>query len=179
MTAVVHLDLPFGALRLVADDEALLRVDFAPVSARVRGSVPAEKILGQTVEALTAYAAGETALSLPALHPLGTAFQQQVWQALLDIPFGETRSYGQIAAQLGKSSASRAVGMACGRNPIAVLIPCHRVVGSTGALTGYAGGIAFKQALLRHEGVVLPRSSHQTAPLFSPETTTTRRFASQ
>lgn len=179
MTATAHLNLPFGALRLVADDDALLRIDFEQVSARVRGSIAAEKILGQAVEALTAYAAGNPALSLPPLRPLGTAFQQQVWLALLDIPFGETRSYGQIAACLGKPAASRAVGMACGRNPIAVLVPCHRVVGSTGALTGYAGGIDFKQALLRHEGVVLPRSSQQTAPLFSPETKTTRRFASQ
>ena len=83
--------------------------------------------------------------------PKGTAFQQQVWRALLQIPYGETRSYGQIAATVGRPKAARAVGMACNRNPIWIVIPCHRVVGSQRLLTGYAGGLNVKQALLELE----------------------------
>lgn len=86
----------------------------------------------------------------------GTAFQAAVWRALLDIPLGQTCSYGDLAARLQPPSAPRATGGAIGRNPLAVLVPCHRVVGADGALTGYASGLAIKQLLLRHEGV-LPR----------------------
>lgn len=82
------------------------------------------------------------------LSPQGTAFQQQVWKALQTIPYGETRTYGQIAAQIGCPRASRAVGMANHRNPLAIVIPCHRVIGSDGKLTGYAGGLGIKQKLL-------------------------------
>ena len=97
---------------------------------------------------LTEYFAGSrTTFDLP-IRPTGTAFQMAVWQALLDIPRGETRTYGQIAASIGKPGASRAVGMACNRNPIWILIPCHRVVGSNKKLTGYAGGLEMKQMLL-------------------------------
>ena len=82
----------------------------------------------------------------------GTDFQKRVWKALLTIPFGETRSYGEIARQLGKPTASRAVGAANGRNPISIMAPCHRVVGSTGQLTGFAGGLKAKNRLLTLEG---------------------------
>ena len=82
----------------------------------------------------------------------GTAFQQQVWRALCEIPLGETTSYGQLAAALGRPSAARAVGGAVGKNPLSVVIPCHRVMGAAGALTGYAGGVARKQQLLKLEG---------------------------
>jgi len=78
----------------------------------------------------------------------GTAFQKSVWAALLTIPFGETRSYGDIARQIGRPTASRAVGAANGKNPISIIAPCHRVIGSTGALTGFAGGLATKERLL-------------------------------
>jgi methylated-DNA-[protein]-cysteine S-methyltransferase len=89
------------------------------------------------------------------LDPQGTAFQQQVWQALLGIAPGALSSYGAIARQLGRPDAARAVGAAVGRNPIAIIVPCHRVVGSSGALTGYAGGLHRKQALLQREGALL------------------------
>jgi methylated-DNA-[protein]-cysteine S-methyltransferase len=82
----------------------------------------------------------------------GTAFQRKVWSALLAIPFGETRSYAQIATQIGHPNAARAVGAASGRNPLSIVTPCHRVVGSTGALTGFAGGLAVKSRLLAFEG---------------------------
>lgn len=100
---------------------------------------------------LAAYFAGARAdFDLP-LAPLGTDFQQTVWRALLQVPAGETRSYGQIAVALGQPNSVRAVGRANGANRIAVVIPCHRIIGAAGALTGYAGGLARKQALLRHE----------------------------
>ena len=86
-----------------------------------------------------------------ALHPKGTPFQQAVWQALLDIPYGEVRTYGQIAAAIGKPKAARAVGQAANRNPLWIVVPCHRVVGSCGKLTGYAGGLDLKQYLLKLE----------------------------
>ncbi len=88
------------------------------------------------------------------LRPEGTAFQKQVWQALLTIPYGQTRSYGQIAAQIGKPGASRAVGMGNHCNPIAILIPCHRVIGANGSMTGYGGGLDIKEYLLKREGVL-------------------------
>jgi methylated-DNA-[protein]-cysteine S-methyltransferase len=90
--------------------------------------------------------------SLPPLDPQGTAFQQAVWAQLRAIPRGASRSYGELAALLGKPAASRAVGAAVGRNPISILLPCHRVIGKNGSLTGYAGGLALKQRLLLAEG---------------------------
>ena len=89
------------------------------------------------------------------LAPAGTSFQLRVWQELLRIPYGETKSYGRLAHQIGRPSASRAVGMANGRNPIGVIIPCHRVIGADGSLTGYGGGLPMKEWLLHHEGALL------------------------
>ena len=97
------------------------------------------------------------AMHLPGdLDPAGTAFQKLVWAQLVAIPHGETRSYGQIAKAMGRPSASRAVGAANGQNPIGIIVPCHRVIGANGSLTGYAGGMAAKQWLLEHEHVGLP-----------------------
>lgn len=93
------------------------------------------------------------------LAPDGTPFQQRVWQALLAIPFGVTASYGDLARAIGQPTASRAVGAANGRNPLAIIIPCHRVIGSQGALTGYGGGLTAKRWLLDHEGRVGSRSA--------------------
>jgi methylated-DNA-[protein]-cysteine S-methyltransferase len=104
------------------------------------------------VEQLHAYFAGTLShFEVPfALH--GTDFQREVWQALCEIPYGETISYGELAARVGKPSASRAVGLANGRNPLAIIVPCHRVIGAGGALTGYGGGLTRKAWLLKHEG---------------------------
>lgn len=108
-------------------------------------------LLAQAGQQLKAYFAGElTGFDLP-LAPVGTPFQQAVWRQLCEIPFGQTNSYGQIARALGKPSASRAVGLAVGRNPWSVVVPCHRVVGSGGQLTGYAGGLDRKRHLLALE----------------------------
>ncbi len=102
---------------------------------------------------LRAYVAGDmTALHGLAVEPEGTAFERRVWRELLHVPPGQTVTYGELARRAGATGAARAVGGACGRNPIAVVIPCHRVVGANGALTGYGGGIERKRWLLRHEG---------------------------
>jgi methylated-DNA-[protein]-cysteine S-methyltransferase len=104
------------------------------------------------VEQLDAYFAGELTEFDVELDMPGTDFQQRVWSALRAIPYGETRTYGEIAAQIGAPGASRAVGLANGRNPISIIVPCHRVVGSTGGLTGYGGGLHRKRILLALEG---------------------------
>lgn len=96
------------------------------------------------------FSGSRKAFDIP-LRPKGTPFQLAVWRALCEIPYGETRTYGQIAAAIGKPNAARAVGMACNRNPLWIVIPCHRVVGSNHALTGYAGGLSMKRALLELE----------------------------
>lgn len=106
---------------------------------------------GDAVEQLRAYFAGELTEFDLDLEPVGTEFQRRVWTALRTIPYGETRSYGQIAEQIGSPGASRAVGLANGRNPIGIIVPCHRVIGSSGGLTGYGGGLDRKRALLALE----------------------------
>ncbi|MET0246538.1 MAG: methylated-DNA--[protein]-cysteine S-methyltransferase [Sphingomonas sp.] len=149
---------PVGALTLVAGDAGLAailweqdregRVPIGPMT-----ETPAHPVLVETERQLGAYFAGtRTAFDLP-LDFRGTDFQKQVWVALLTIPFGQTRSYGEIARQIGRPGASRAVGAANGRNPISIVAPCHRVIGSGGSLTGFAGGLEAKAFLLRHEGM--------------------------
>lgn len=100
---------------------------------------------------LTEYENGTRKVFELPLHLKGTDFQRQVWNALLEIPFGETRSYQEIAIRIGKPKALRAVGGACNRNPIGIIVPCHRVIGKNGSLTGYAGGLSYKELLLKHE----------------------------
>ncbi|MGH8776992.1 MAG: methylated-DNA--[protein]-cysteine S-methyltransferase [Jiangellaceae bacterium] len=146
------VDSPLGALLFTADDDGLTGLHMERYAHGPDG-VGADWIedAGRFLEAqrqLNEYFAGErTAFDLP-LHPSGTPFQQEVWQALLTIPYGEVRSYGEIAEQIGRPGASRAVGLANGRNPIAVIVPCHRVIGASGALTGYGGGLERKRLLL-------------------------------
>ena len=137
-----------GAIQISADNAAIVAVEFskAPVN-----TVTDDPLLAETVRQLTAYFAGELhRFDLP-LAPNGTPFQQDCWQQLLQIPYGETRSYAWQANAMEKPKATRAVGAANGRNPIAIIIPCHRVIGSNGRLTGYAGGLDIKQALLALE----------------------------
>ena len=150
------LNSPVGRLKLVATDRGLAGVLWEKERPnRVRFSAPVEDashaVLVDVERQLIEYFGGRrTAFSLR-LDVAGTEFQRQVWAALLTIPFGETRSYAQIARQIGKPSATRAVGAANGRNPIAIVAPCHRVVGATGALTGFAGGLEAKAYLLALE----------------------------
>ena len=116
-------------------------------------------VLQQTVAQLTEYFAGRRIrFDLPLDLASGTAFQQAVWQALLVIPQGKTLSYGEVSSRIGKPTAVRAVGAAIGRNPISIIVPCHRVIGGSGQLTGYAGGLERKTALLQLEGVIAPEN---------------------
>ena len=147
-----------GNLRLVASEEGLVAVLWE--KERPRRVVlpeliedPEHPILRQAEDQLREYFAGTRNLFTIPLDMRGTAFQKQVWKSLLAIPFGETRTYGQLAAQLGNSNATRAVGAANGRNPIAILVPCHRVIGASGKLTGFAGGLGAKEHLLHLEGL--------------------------
>jgi methylated-DNA-[protein]-cysteine S-methyltransferase len=116
-------------------------------------------LLERVAEQLAQYFAGERReFDLP-LAPRGSGFQERVWRALLAIPFNETRSYGELARAIGRPSASRAVGSANSRNPISIIVPCHRVIASNGELTGYAGGMAAKRWLLDHESRVGHRAA--------------------
>ena len=150
------VDSPVRKLTLVATDDGLAAILWEnDRPSRVRLNIEAEDdrhpVLVETARQLGEYFAGErNAFALP-LDLAGTAFQRKVWNALLTIPFGETRSYGQIAKQIGRPSAVRAVGAANGRNPVSIVVPCHRVIGSNGSLTGFAGGLDVKSRLLRLE----------------------------
>ncbi len=162
-----RLPSPMGdLLAITAPDGTLHALDFADFEARLRrlftrhhpgvslapGEAPAE-----LNAALAAYFAGNvTALDGLPVARIGSDFQRRVWAALRAIPAGETRSYGQLAAAIGQPTASRAIGLANGANPIGIVVPCHRVIGSGGALTGYAGGVERKAWLLRHEGALAP-----------------------
>ena len=140
------IETPIGALTLTASADAVTAVRFGAEGAR-----DASALLDAAEAQLHEYfARTRRTFDLP-LDPRGTAFELRVWAALRTIPYGETRSYGAIAAAIGSPSASRAVGMANNRNPIAIVVPCHRVVGSTGALVGYAGGLGVKTHLLNLE----------------------------
>ena len=144
------INTPLGDMLAVEADGALTALDFLPEGAQVAAGDDTP-LLRRVKAQLTAYFAGELqAFDLP-IKPRGTDFQQKVWQRLLNIPYGETRSYGQIAREIGQPGASRAVGQANNRNPIAIVVPCHRVVGASGSMTGYGGGLPRKEALLELE----------------------------
>ena len=148
---------PVGVIKLVAAESALAailwenddpsRVRLGPIT-----EDPHHPILLETERQLNDYFSGKRQAFLMKLDFTGTEFQQAVWRALLTIPYGETRSYGQIAKQIGHAKAFRAVGVAIGKNPIAIIAPCHRVIGTNGKLTGFDGGLAAKSHLLDLEG---------------------------
>jgi methylated-DNA-[protein]-cysteine S-methyltransferase len=147
---------PVGQLKLVASDEGLVAILWEnDRPGRVRlGEVIEDgghPVLVETERQLGEYFAGRRKAFSVALDMRGTRFQRDVWEALLAIPFGETRSYGQLARQLGNQRATRAVGAANGRNPVSIIVPCHRVIGSSGKLTGFAGGLDVKARLLNLE----------------------------
>ena len=151
-----HVATPVGVLKIVASDRglsAILWEDDDPARVALGDAVedPSHHLLIAIETQLGEYFDGRRiAFDLP-LDMVGTAFQKQVGAALLTIPFGETRSYAAIARQIGRPGAARAVGAATGRNPVSIIAPCHRVLGSTGALTGFAGGLAVKEHLLGFE----------------------------
>lgn len=144
--------IPLGPVEIRADAEGVTWVSFSSGTASPINPSP---ITRECARQLEAYFLGKLCdFDLP-LAPRGTEFQRAVWQALSEIPFGETRTYAEQARSLGKPKAMRAVGAANGRNPISIIVPCHRVIGANGTLTGYAGGLPRKQWLLHHE-----RSGH-------------------
>lgn len=149
-----YMNTPIGELLLAGDGDSLHLVSFPEGKMSQRHEDSWQRLDAPFAEArrqLEAYFAGELQqFDLP-LAPQGTAFQQRVWAALRAIPYGATRSYGDIATQVGNPKAGRAVGAANGRNPIPIIIPCHRVIGSNGSLTGFGGGLPVKQALLQLE----------------------------
>lgn len=149
-----EVESPLGILTLTGNGEGLTGLYMEEQKHRPalpHNSVRDDKRFLSVREQLAAYFGGELRTFEVQLAATGTAFQQNVWQALCEIPYGVTESYGALARRIGKPSAPRAVGMANGRNPIGIIVPCHRVVGGSGALTGYGGGIARKQWLLAHE----------------------------
>ena len=165
---------PLGSITLAATDHGLaglwfegqrhlplelldptLAAQYASGAALPWSVDPSHPVLRQAVRQLTGYFAGERNLfDLPLDLSGGTSFQQTVWRALLDIPRGGTASYSEVSNRVGKPSAMRAVGAAIGRNPVSIVVPCHRVVGLNGMLTGYAGGLGRKTALLKLEGAL-------------------------
>ena len=158
-----RLETPLGELLLVADDEARLRlVSWTDDEPRLHQtllqhcgpfSLLARENPGGVTAVMSAYFSGDLgAIDRLAVHTAGTPFQRAVWTALREIPCGTTVSYGTLAARIGRPSAVRAVGLANGANPIGIVVPCHRVIGGNGSLTGYGGGLERKRWLLEHEG---------------------------
>ena len=151
-----QMSCPFGTVHLYATEQHLKALLFKPW-AKIEKSVLTQQsnaVFEQTKSQLNEYFEGtRQTFSIP-LELQGTDFQKQVWQTLITIPFGTTWNYGQLAVAIGNKNASRAVGAANGKNPISIIVPCHRVIGANGTLTGYAGGLKAKEWLLKHEGVL-------------------------
>ncbi|MDO8909184.1 MAG: methylated-DNA--[protein]-cysteine S-methyltransferase [Pseudohongiella sp.] len=156
-----YYESPVGSLLLAGDGVVLSLISFPEGKAARQPEADwmrRNDAFKPVKQQLSAYFAGELTEFELKLAPQGTDFQRAVWSALEQIPYGETRSYGDIAAQIGKPEASRAVGAANGQNPLPIVVPCHRVIGSNGNLTGFGGGIECKQFLLRLEQTHLPFS---------------------
>jgi methylated-DNA-[protein]-cysteine S-methyltransferase len=150
-----YLDTPIGRLLIAGDDDAVRRIEFPkngkPGRPEASWEESARGAVAEAIRQLREYFAGRRSeFELP-LAPEGTEFQRTVWNRLREIPYGETISYGELAKRVGNPKASRAVGAANGQNPIPIVIPCHRVIGSNGKLTGFGGGLPVKEALLALE----------------------------
>lgn len=157
-----HVDSPVGPLLIAGDDAGLQLIEFHaprhPMSGADRWRAGDNAVLRQAQLQLAEYFAGRRrGFDLP-LAPRGTAFQRQVWWELANIPFGNTISYADLAMRVGRPTATRAVGAANGRNPLPIVLPCHRVIGADGSLTGFGGGLPTKQFLLQLEGALPPET---------------------
>lgn len=157
MTATLHqtrIESPIGELTLIASDAGLRRISWPDEDSADRDEAAfddAHPVLAAAAAQLDEYFAGDRhEFDLP-FDLIGTDFQREAWLALADVPYGETTSYGEQAERIGRPGASRAVGAANGKNPIPIVLPCHRIVGADGSLTGFAGGLDLKQKLLAHE----------------------------
>lgn len=165
--ATTSLDTPIGTLRLAASEDGLTHVLFPNDNQALKGGThppqAARDHLEKAREALRAYFAGErSTFDDIVLAPKGTPFQKKVWAALKTIPLGQTRSYQDIAVAVDNPKAMRAVGLANGRNPIPIIVPCHRVIGADGSLTGFGGGLPAKRWLLEFEGAARPSARQRT-----------------
>jgi len=152
MKNIFHYNTKVGRIGIEENGIAITKLDF--INKDVQEEIIEENetsLLKEAIKQLNEYLEGKrSSFDLP-LEPKGTEFQKKVWNALKEIPFGETRSYGEIAKIIGNEKASRAVGMANNKNPIAIMVPCHRVIGANGKLVGYAGGLDLKEKLLELE----------------------------
>jgi len=146
---------PLGEMVAEASADGLGRLEYIRDGETIEPTNGSNAHIDRTIEQLSEYFAGERTEFGLALDPIGTPFQRSVWDELVRIPFGETCSYAQLANRIGNPKAVRAVGLANGRNPIAIVVPCHRVIGADGALRGYAGQVWRKEELLRLEGAGL------------------------
>jgi len=142
---------PFGSLTLVKSDAALEGLHLPTLPCDTRGMTEERSAFREEIDWLDGYFAGQPPARDLRLAPRGTPFQLRVWKALEQIPYGETSTYGAIAKRIGRPSAVRAVGASNARNPISIIVPCHRVIGADGQLVGYAGGLPMKRWLLAHE----------------------------
>ncbi len=151
---------PLGLLTVLASDNGVQAIAFeSDQTEQAKTNLPRavnHPTINAAVEQLAMYFDGKLKVFDLPLNLRGTDFQKRVWKLLLEIPFGETRTYGDLARALGNTGASQAVGAANGKNPVAIVVPCHRVIGASGHLTGYAGGMDKKKFLLTHEGVLQP-----------------------
>jgi len=157
VTNYQYLETPIGTLRLVSNGRAMVRIEFEDrYSEDGSAGNQNDPVLNECARQLREYFAGQRQQFELPLAAAGTDFQQRVWAALAAIPHGQLRSYRDIATAIHKPAAVRAVGAANGRNPLPIVVPCHRVIGSDGSLTGFAGGLAIKQQLLELEGALPP-----------------------
>jgi methylated-DNA-[protein]-cysteine S-methyltransferase len=170
-----HLSSPLGKLLLTSDGQSLTGLFMTRLAERSAPEAEArwkqdDAPFREAVEQLNAYFEGEaTSFDLP-LNMVGTSFQRRVWRELCKIPFGRAISYAELARRIGQPSASRAVGGANGRNPVSIIVPCHRVIGADGGLGGYGGGLDRKRWLLEHEAEVLARHPELRQPAFTGAT---------
>lgn len=148
------LDSPIDPLLLIGDETGLRELQMQPHTPPAGAVHDPDALAGPAAQLAEYFAGDRVAFDLP-LSPVGTAFQRKVWLALREIQYGRTTTYGELAAGIGQPTASRAVGLANGRNPLAVIVPCHRVIGRDGTLTGFGGGLDRKRWLLEHERAVL------------------------
>jgi methylated-DNA-[protein]-cysteine S-methyltransferase len=156
----VHYDSPLGGMTMASDGQALTALWFdgtrrEPYFADGTPAMTVLPVFDETCRWLDLYFAGENPDFTPPLAPKGTTFQQRVWEILLTIPYGTTISYGEVAQRFSPTMSAQAIGGAVGRNPIGIIIPCHRVIGADGSMTGYGGGLERKRWLLELEGLRL------------------------
>jgi methylated-DNA-[protein]-cysteine S-methyltransferase len=157
---IAYYNSPLGILKISADEKGIKEIDFVKKGIKSTQNSSSE-IIDQCIRQLDEYFQGKRETFELKLNPKGTEFQKRVWKELWEIPYGKTLSYGDIARRIKNQEAVRAVGQAIGRNPISIIIPCHRVIGGNGSLTGFASGLWRKEWLLKHEGIDLNHSRNK------------------